>query len=103
MLAVEYYRLVRGERGPVGESGWEDDLFAEFPQGHTRMEYDTAVKMIGHVFRTFGKPAPTLKMVPGFDDCTEVLNDPRAELFGAVGHDPELLFWFDAPNMVIVP
>jgi N-acetyl-1-D-myo-inositol-2-amino-2-deoxy-alpha-D-glucopyranoside deacetylase len=30
VLGVEYYRLVRGERGPAGEgpNGWEDDLFA---------------------------------------------------------------------------
>jgi N-acetyl-1-D-myo-inositol-2-amino-2-deoxy-alpha-D-glucopyranoside deacetylase len=28
VLATEYYRLVRGQRGPVGTTGWEDDLFA---------------------------------------------------------------------------
>jgi N-acetyl-1-D-myo-inositol-2-amino-2-deoxy-alpha-D-glucopyranoside deacetylase len=30
VLAVEYYRLVRGRRGPAGPGpqGWEDDLFA---------------------------------------------------------------------------
>jgi N-acetyl-1-D-myo-inositol-2-amino-2-deoxy-alpha-D-glucopyranoside deacetylase len=30
VLGVEYYRLVRGERGPAGHgpNGWEDDLFA---------------------------------------------------------------------------
>ncbi len=28
VLGVEYYRLVRGSRGPAGERGWEDDLFA---------------------------------------------------------------------------
>jgi N-acetyl-1-D-myo-inositol-2-amino-2-deoxy-alpha-D-glucopyranoside deacetylase len=29
MLGTEYYRLVRGERGPAaGSPGWEDDLFA---------------------------------------------------------------------------
>jgi N-acetyl-1-D-myo-inositol-2-amino-2-deoxy-alpha-D-glucopyranoside deacetylase len=30
VLAVEYYRLVKGRRGPVGSGaeGWEDDLFA---------------------------------------------------------------------------
>jgi N-acetyl-1-D-myo-inositol-2-amino-2-deoxy-alpha-D-glucopyranoside deacetylase len=30
VLGVEYYRLVRGERGPAGDApnGWEDDLFA---------------------------------------------------------------------------
>src|SRR5215217_2661541 len=31
MLTVEYYRLVKGERGPVGDRGWEDDLFAGLP------------------------------------------------------------------------
>jgi N-acetyl-1-D-myo-inositol-2-amino-2-deoxy-alpha-D-glucopyranoside deacetylase len=28
VLGTEYYRLVRGERGPSGGNGWEDDLFA---------------------------------------------------------------------------
>jgi N-acetyl-1-D-myo-inositol-2-amino-2-deoxy-alpha-D-glucopyranoside deacetylase len=29
VLGVEYYRLVRGNRGPgAGPAGWEDDLFA---------------------------------------------------------------------------
>jgi N-acetyl-1-D-myo-inositol-2-amino-2-deoxy-alpha-D-glucopyranoside deacetylase len=30
VLGTEYYRLVRGERGPSGDGphGWEDDLFA---------------------------------------------------------------------------
>jgi N-acetyl-1-D-myo-inositol-2-amino-2-deoxy-alpha-D-glucopyranoside deacetylase len=28
VLGIEYYRLVRGERGPAGSRGWEDDLFA---------------------------------------------------------------------------
>jgi N-acetyl-1-D-myo-inositol-2-amino-2-deoxy-alpha-D-glucopyranoside deacetylase len=30
VLGTEYYRLVRGERGPAGDGshGWEDDLFA---------------------------------------------------------------------------
>jgi N-acetyl-1-D-myo-inositol-2-amino-2-deoxy-alpha-D-glucopyranoside deacetylase len=33
VLGVEYYQLVRGERGPVGPGpeGWEDDLFAGLP------------------------------------------------------------------------
>jgi N-acetyl-1-D-myo-inositol-2-amino-2-deoxy-alpha-D-glucopyranoside deacetylase len=33
VLGVEYYRLVRGERGAAGDSpqGWEDDLFAGLP------------------------------------------------------------------------
>ena len=33
LLATEYYRLVRGERGPAGPgpAGWEDDLFAGLP------------------------------------------------------------------------
>jgi N-acetyl-1-D-myo-inositol-2-amino-2-deoxy-alpha-D-glucopyranoside deacetylase len=28
VLGTEYYRLVRGERGPAGTADWEDDLFA---------------------------------------------------------------------------
>jgi N-acetyl-1-D-myo-inositol-2-amino-2-deoxy-alpha-D-glucopyranoside deacetylase len=33
VLGVEYYQLVRGERGPAGTGpeGWEDDLFAGLP------------------------------------------------------------------------
>ena len=33
VLGTEYYRLVRGERGPgtTGPHGWEDDLFAGLP------------------------------------------------------------------------
>jgi N-acetyl-1-D-myo-inositol-2-amino-2-deoxy-alpha-D-glucopyranoside deacetylase len=33
VMGVEYYRLVRGERGPAGGTpeGWEDDLFAGLP------------------------------------------------------------------------
>ena len=33
VLGTEYYRLVRGERGPAGRrpNGWEDDLFAGLP------------------------------------------------------------------------
>jgi N-acetyl-1-D-myo-inositol-2-amino-2-deoxy-alpha-D-glucopyranoside deacetylase len=33
VLGTEYYRLVRGTRGPAGEGpqGWEDDLFAGLP------------------------------------------------------------------------
>jgi N-acetyl-1-D-myo-inositol-2-amino-2-deoxy-alpha-D-glucopyranoside deacetylase len=31
VLGTEYYRLVRGERGPAGPDGWEDDLFAGLP------------------------------------------------------------------------
>jgi N-acetyl-1-D-myo-inositol-2-amino-2-deoxy-alpha-D-glucopyranoside deacetylase len=28
VLGTEYYRLVRGTRGPAGAAQWEDDLFA---------------------------------------------------------------------------
>lgn len=47
---------------------WEDSLFAEFPAGHEIIELDEAVAMIGEVFRAFGKRAPSLELVPGFDD-----------------------------------
>jgi hypothetical protein len=41
-------------------------------------------------------------MVPGYDECVEVLADPRGERFGVVGaRHPEVTFWFDAPNMII--
>jgi N-acetyl-1-D-myo-inositol-2-amino-2-deoxy-alpha-D-glucopyranoside deacetylase len=31
VLGTEFYRLVQGERGPAGPTGWEDDLFAGLP------------------------------------------------------------------------
>jgi N-acetyl-1-D-myo-inositol-2-amino-2-deoxy-alpha-D-glucopyranoside deacetylase len=31
LLTVEYFRLARGELGPAGASGWEEDLFAGVP------------------------------------------------------------------------
>ena len=41
-------------------------------------------------------------MVAGFDECAEVLGDPRGERFGVIGaRHPEVTFWFDAPNMII--
>jgi cytochrome P450 len=45
----------------------------------------------------------TLKcwMVPGFDDCTVVLTD-SGERFSPLNGDPELISWFDAPNMMMV-
>jgi cytochrome P450 len=45
----------------------------------------------------------TLKcwMVPGFDDCTVVLTD-SGERFCPMNGDPELISWFDAPNMMMV-
>jgi hypothetical protein len=47
---------------------WEDDLFAEFPAGHHLLDYDEAARMIGQIFRAVGRPAPALRLVPGFDD-----------------------------------
>jgi cytochrome P450 len=42
-------------------------------------------------------------MVPGYEDCVDVLGDARGTRFGMVGaRYPELTFWFDAPNMIIV-
>jgi cytochrome P450 len=43
-------------------------------------------------------------MVPGYDDCVEVLRgrSAREDRFGQVGaRYPELTFWFEAPNMII--
>jgi len=41
-------------------------------------------------------------MVPGYDDCVDVLSDTKGERFGTVGaRYPEVTFWFDAPNMII--
>jgi cytochrome P450 len=40
-------------------------------------------------------------MVPGFDDCTVVLTDAGGR-FSPMNGDPELISWFDAPNMMMV-
>jgi len=41
-------------------------------------------------------------MVPGYDDCVEILSDTKGARFGVIGaRYPELTFWFDAPNMII--
>ena len=47
---------------------WEDDLFAEFPAGHQILAYDDARMLIREVFRVCGRPTPSLRLVPGFDD-----------------------------------
>jgi hypothetical protein len=47
---------------------FEDDLFAEFTEGHEIVSYAEAVRMIGRIFRAIGRPAPALRLVPGFDD-----------------------------------
>jgi cytochrome P450 len=42
-------------------------------------------------------------MVPGYDDCLEVLVDTQGSRFAMFGEaHPERTFWFDAPNMIIV-
>lgn len=40
-------------------------------------------------------------MIPGFADCTAVLTD-NGERFSPLNSDPELITWFDAPNMMMV-
>ena len=40
-------------------------------------------------------------MIPGFDDCTAVLTDD-GRYFSPMNGDPELITWFDAPNMMMV-
>jgi cytochrome P450 len=40
-------------------------------------------------------------MVVGFDESSTVLTD-KGEHFTEINSDPELIFWFDAPNMITV-
>ena len=40
-------------------------------------------------------------MAVGFNECSTVLTD-RGEQFTELNGDPELIFWFDAPNMITV-
>jgi cytochrome P450 len=71
--------------------------------------YDTAVVAnpypIYEEIRGLGRVVwnETLKcwMVPGFDDCTAVLTDGGRH-FSPMNGDPELITWFDAPNMMMV-
>jgi cytochrome P450 len=42
-------------------------------------------------------------MLAHYDDCDEIISDTKGKRFGMVGaRYPELTFWFDAPNMIIV-
>jgi cytochrome P450 len=42
-------------------------------------------------------------MIPGYEDCLEVLIDTQGSRFGSFGGaHPERTFWFDAPNMITV-
>jgi hypothetical protein len=47
---------------------FEDDLFAAFPAGHGLMEFGAAQAMIADIFAACGLRAPSLALVPGFDD-----------------------------------
>jgi cytochrome P450 len=40
-------------------------------------------------------------MVVGFNECSTVLSD-KGEHFTELNSNPELIFWFDAPNMITV-
>ena len=41
-------------------------------------------------------------MVTGFDDCADILSDPKGERFGVVGaRKPSVKSWHTAPNMII--
>jgi hypothetical protein len=47
---------------------WEDALFARYPEGHRIMTTTEATVLIEDVFAAFGRPAPRLDLVPGFED-----------------------------------
>jgi hypothetical protein len=47
---------------------WEDELFAEYPEGHEIITTRQATALIGDVFAAFGRAAPRLDLVPGFED-----------------------------------
>jgi hypothetical protein len=47
---------------------WEDELFAQYPEGHRIMTTDEATALIGAVFAAFGRAAPRLDLVAGFED-----------------------------------
>jgi hypothetical protein len=47
---------------------FENDLFAAYPLGHTRMGVRAAEQMIGQIFTDLGQRPPALAMVPGFAD-----------------------------------
>jgi hypothetical protein len=47
---------------------FEDDLFAAFPAGHGRIDYESATGMLCQVFAMCGRAPPRLALVRGFDD-----------------------------------
>ncbi|MDB5410487.1 MAG: hypothetical protein JWL84_5399 [Rhodospirillales bacterium] len=47
---------------------WEDALFAQYPEGHRIMTTPEATALIEDVFAAFGRAAPQLELVPGFED-----------------------------------
>jgi hypothetical protein len=47
---------------------WEDDLFARYPEGHRIMTAQEATGLIDDVFAAFGRTAPRLELVAGFED-----------------------------------
>jgi cytochrome P450 len=55
------------------------------------------VRSVGNVVRNGAMQG---WMVIGFDEVTHVLTDGPA--FAEMNSDPELVFWFDAPNMITV-
>src|SRR5205814_1867636 len=57
------------------------------------------IRAAGHVV---WNGAANVWMVPGFDDCAQILTDTKGVRYGVIGaRYPELTFWFDAPNMII--
>ena len=47
---------------------FEDDLFADYPAGHARIECREARAMVSEIFTTLGCRAPKIALVPGFTD-----------------------------------
>jgi hypothetical protein len=47
---------------------WENELFAQFPQGHQLLDENEASALIAQVFDACERPAPILELVPGFAD-----------------------------------
>ena len=47
---------------------FEDDLFAQYPDGHARIPRGEACDMVMEIFSALGRRPPRLDLVPGFSD-----------------------------------
>jgi hypothetical protein len=52
----------------AGVCRFEDELFEDYPAGHTRLNLPAAEALIAEIFGALGRMPPFLDLVPGFTD-----------------------------------